>query len=167
MPGSGSPLSVRVVSLRDGSSRVFDVKSPGTTPAFEVDPSGAVATVEGVGVFAEPILLLAQRVYDALDNFSLLAVPLFVIAGELMNVGGITERLVAMSRAWIGHLRAGLAQANILTNMFMAAISGSALADLAATPDGRSALPNHPNLQRWWAAMAPRESMAATAPNFG
>jgi tripartite ATP-independent transporter DctM subunit len=79
-----------------------------------------------------PILLLAQRVYDALDNFSLLAVPLFIIAGELMNVGGITERLVAMSRAWIGHLRAGLAQANILTNMFMAAISGSALADLAA-----------------------------------
>jgi tripartite ATP-independent transporter DctM subunit len=71
-------------------------------------------------------------VYDALDNFSLLAVPLFIIAGELMNVGGITERLVAMSRAWIGHLRAGLAQANILTNMFMAAISGSALADLAA-----------------------------------
>ena len=37
----------------------------------------------------------------------------------------------------------------------------------AATPEGRSALPNHPNLQRWWAAMAPRESMAATAPNFG
>jgi tripartite ATP-independent transporter DctM subunit len=71
-------------------------------------------------------------VYDALDNFSLLAVPLFIIAGELMNAGGITERLVAMSRAWIGHLRAGLAQANILTNMFMAAISGSALADLAA-----------------------------------
>jgi hypothetical protein len=54
-----------------------------------------------------PILLLAQRVYDALDNFSLLAVPLFIIAGELMNAGGITERLVAMSRAWIGHLRAG------------------------------------------------------------
>jgi C4-dicarboxylate transporter, DctM subunit len=79
-----------------------------------------------------PIVLLAQRVYDALDNFSLLAVPLFVIAGELMNVGGITERLVAVSRAWVGHLRAGLAQANILTNMFMAAISGSALADLAA-----------------------------------
>ena len=46
-----------------------------------------------------PILLLAQRVYDALDNFSLLAVPLFIIAGELMNVSGITDRLVAMSRA--------------------------------------------------------------------
>jgi tripartite ATP-independent transporter DctM subunit len=79
-----------------------------------------------------PVLLLAQQFYDALDNFSLLAVPLFILAGELMSVAGITERLVAMSRALIGHVRGGLAQANILTNMFMGAISGSALADLAA-----------------------------------
>ena len=79
-----------------------------------------------------PVLLLAQQFYDSLDNFSLLAVPLFILAGELMSVAGITERLVGMSKALIGHLRGGLAQANILTNMFMAAISGSALADLAA-----------------------------------
>jgi len=79
-----------------------------------------------------PVLLLAQQFYDSLDNFSLLAVPLFILAGELMSVAGITERLVNMSRALIGHLRGGLAQANILTNMFMGAISGSALADLAA-----------------------------------
>ena len=79
-----------------------------------------------------PVLLLAQQFYDSLDNFSLLAVPLFILAGELMGVAGITERLVALSRALIGHLRGGLAQANILTNMFMGAISGSALADLAA-----------------------------------
>jgi tripartite ATP-independent transporter DctM subunit len=79
-----------------------------------------------------PVLLLAQQFYEALDNFSLLAVPLFILAGELMSVSGITERLVNMSRALIGHLRGGLAQANILTNMFMGAISGSALADLAA-----------------------------------
>ena len=79
-----------------------------------------------------PVLILAQQFYDSLDNFSLLAVPLFILAGELMSVAGITERLVGMSKALIGHLRGGLAQANILTNMFMAAISGSALADLAA-----------------------------------
>src|SRR4051812_45115095 len=79
-----------------------------------------------------PVLLLAQQFYDSLDNFSLLAVPLFILAGELMSVAGITERLVGLSRALIGHLRGGLAQANILTNMFMGAISGSALADLAA-----------------------------------
>ncbi len=79
-----------------------------------------------------PLLQLTQSFYQSIDNFALLAVPLFIIAGELMNVGGISERLVAMSRALIGHVRGGLAQANILTNMFMAAISGSALADLTA-----------------------------------
>ena len=79
-----------------------------------------------------PVLILAQQVYEALDNFSLLAIPLFVLAGELMGVAGITERLVNLSRALIGHFRGGLAQANILTNMFMGAISGSALADLTA-----------------------------------
>ncbi|WEX12063.1 TRAP transporter large permease [Chelativorans sp. AA-79] len=79
-----------------------------------------------------PGILLPQRFFSTLDNFSLLAVPLFVLAGELMNAGGVTERLVAMSRALMGHLRGGIAQANVLTNMFMAAISGSALADLSA-----------------------------------
>ncbi len=90
----------------------------------------AIVTVLADGQL--PVLLLAQQFYDSLDNFSLLAVPLFILAGELMSVAGITERLVNMSRALIGHLRGGLAQANILTNMFMGAISGSALADLAA-----------------------------------
>ena len=79
-----------------------------------------------------PLLLLAQRFYDALDSFPLLAVPLFVLAGELMNVAGITERLVGLSRALVGHLRGGLAQASIVANMFMSALSGSGLADLAA-----------------------------------
>ena len=79
-----------------------------------------------------PVLILAQQFYEALDNFSLLAVPLFVLAGELMSVSGITERLVNVSRALMGHFRGGLAQANIMTNMFMGAISGSALADLTA-----------------------------------
>lgn len=79
-----------------------------------------------------PVLILAQQFYDSLDNFSLLAVPLFILAGELMSVSGITERLVNLSRALIGHVRGGLAQANIMTNMFMGAISGSSLADLTA-----------------------------------
>ena len=79
-----------------------------------------------------PLLILAQQYFEALDNFSLLAIPLFVLAGELMGVSGITTRLVNLSKGWIGHFRGGLAQANILTNMFMGAISGSALADLTA-----------------------------------
>ncbi len=79
-----------------------------------------------------PLLLLGQQFYASLDNFALLAVPLFILAGELMNVGGITERLVSFTAALLGHIRGGLAHANILTNMFMAAISGSAAADAAA-----------------------------------
>ena len=79
-----------------------------------------------------PIVLLSQQFYTALNNFSLLAVPLFILAGELMNVGGITERLVNFTRSLLGHIRGGLAHANIVTNMFMAAISGSAAADAAA-----------------------------------
>ncbi|MBI1779600.1 MAG: TRAP transporter large permease [Proteobacteria bacterium] len=79
-----------------------------------------------------PPLLLAQQFYSSLDNFALLAVPLFILAGELMNVGGITERLVGFTRSLLGHIKGGLAHANILTNMFMAAISGSAAADAAA-----------------------------------
>jgi C4-dicarboxylate transporter DctM subunit len=79
-----------------------------------------------------PLLLLPQQFFAALDSFALLAVPLFILAGELMNQARITERFVAMCKALLGHVRAGLAQASLLTNMFMAAISGSAAADLAA-----------------------------------
>lgn len=79
-----------------------------------------------------PLVLLPQQFFVQSDNFALLAVPLFVLAGELMNAAGITTRLVDFSRATLGHVRGGLAQANILTNTFMAAISGSAAADVAA-----------------------------------
>ncbi len=78
------------------------------------------------------LLVVPQTMYASLDSFSLLAVPLFVVAGELMNVGGITERIVHFSRTGVGHLKGGLAQANITANMFMSALSGSAVADLVA-----------------------------------
>lgn len=79
-----------------------------------------------------PLLIIPQRINASLDNFALLAVPLFVLAGELMNSAGITERIVRFSRSALGHFKGGLAQANILSNMFMAALSGSSLADLSA-----------------------------------
>ena len=88
-----------------------------------------IAVVLSVGI--EP-MLFPQTVVAGTQSFALLAIPFFMLAGELMSEAGITERMVGMSRALIGHLRGGLAQANILTNMIMGAISGSALADLAA-----------------------------------
>ncbi len=100
---------------------------------FPIAYSMALSAVVALAIEGQvPLLLLAQQFYAALDNFSLLAIPLFILAGELMNTGGITERLVRFTGALLGHIRGGLAHANILTNMFMAAISGSAAADAAA-----------------------------------
>jgi tripartite ATP-independent transporter DctM subunit len=79
-----------------------------------------------------PAALILQRMFAGMDNFLLLAVPLFIFAGELMNAGGLTGRLVNFSQALVGHLRGSLAQVNLATNMMMAGISGSSLADASA-----------------------------------
>jgi len=76
--------------------------------------------------------VLVETSSAAASNFILTAIPFFVLAGHLMNEGGITLRLVNFSKALVGHLRGGLAQVNVLTNMVMAGVSGSAAADCAA-----------------------------------
>ncbi|RXI98298.1 TRAP transporter large permease [Anaerobacillus alkaliphilus] len=80
-----------------------------------------------------PILLEStpMRLFSGLENFGLLAIPLFMLAGELMNSGGITTRLVKFSRVLIGHVRGGLAYVTIISNMFLASILGSANAQAA------------------------------------
>jgi len=75
---------------------------------------------------------VALRLYYGIDSFPLMALPFFVLAGELMNRGGITQRLVDLSQAFIGHFRGGLAQVNIATSMLFAGLSGSAVADTSA-----------------------------------
>jgi len=79
-----------------------------------------------------PLIQLPLRFFNAIDNYALMAVLLFILAGELMNVGGITQRIVAFANALIGHIRGGLAQVNILTSILFAGVSGSAMADTAA-----------------------------------
>lgn len=79
-----------------------------------------------------PAILLPQRFFSALDSFPLLAIPLYIFAGALMNVGGITGAIVALARTLVGHLRGGLAQVNILTSVMFSGISGSAAADTSA-----------------------------------
>ncbi|SLN64649.1 TRAP transporter large permease [Roseisalinus antarcticus] len=101
----------------------------GVPLAFAMGLSAIAAIVSEGG---QSLLIIPQRITASLDSFALLAVPLFILAGELMNSGGITERIVRFSRSAIGHFKGGLAQANILSNMFMAALSGSSLADLSA-----------------------------------
>ncbi|MFN4010042.1 MAG: TRAP transporter large permease [Pannonibacter sp.] len=78
------------------------------------------------------IVLLYRNVYNGMDSFPLMAIPFFMLAGELMNRAGITLRLVEFAQALIGHLRGGLAHVNILSSMLFAGLSGSAVADVSA-----------------------------------
>jgi tripartite ATP-independent transporter DctM subunit len=76
--------------------------------------------------------LLAQNLVAGVDSFALLAVPFFILAGELMNAGGISRRIIEMAQAWVGHVRGGLGYVAIGAAVLMASMSGSALADTAA-----------------------------------
>ena len=78
------------------------------------------------------LTLIMQRLYNGIDSFPLMALPFFVLAGELMNQGGITGSLVRFAQAIIGHLRGGLAHVNILSSILFAGLSGSAVADTSA-----------------------------------
>jgi len=73
----------------------------------------------------------AQKMFSGLENYGLLAIPLFMLTGELMNEGGMTKRLISTARIFVGGFRGGLAYINLLANMFMAAIIGSATAQIA------------------------------------
>ena len=94
-----------------------------------------LAMVALVYIYASgnPVLYLSfpQQLFASLENYGLLAIPLFLAVGELMNEGGITRRLVALASVFVGHLRGGLAYINILANMFLASIMGSANAQVA------------------------------------
>lgn len=78
------------------------------------------------------LAVLPQKIFSQIDVFSLMAMPLFILAGEIMNRGGITKALLDVSMALVGRLRGGLGHVNIMTSIFFAGISGSAIADAAA-----------------------------------
>ncbi len=80
-----------------------------------------------------PLTIIPQKLMDGLDSFPYLAIPLFILAGELMNQGGITKRLIKFCNAVVGHFVGGLAHVSILVNVIMSGMSGSAVADCAAT----------------------------------
>lgn len=86
-----------------------------------------VLTTGNFGMFDS----LPQRLFNGIQNFSLLAIPMFVLVGELMNTGGITTRLIRFSSVVFGSVRGGLAYVNVAANMFLASIMGSATAQTA------------------------------------
>jgi TRAP-type transport system large permease protein len=89
-----------------------------------------VALMVHMGSFDSQIL--AQNVISGADSFPLLAVPFFMLAGEIMNAGGLSRRIVSFAMALVGHVRGGLGYVGILAAVLMAALSGSAVADAAA-----------------------------------
>lgn len=72
-----------------------------------------------------------QRMFAAVDSFPLLAVPAFILAGEVMNTGGLTKRIVEFARVLVGHISGGLGHVTVLANVIVSGISGSALAEAA------------------------------------
>ncbi len=80
-----------------------------------------------------PLLIIPQQIITGSDSFLLLAIPLFILAGMIMGQADVTRRLVAFSLSLVGWIRGGLALVNVMTNVFMSGISGSGLADAAAT----------------------------------
>lgn len=78
-----------------------------------------------------PPVIVLQRMTASLDSFPLMAVPLFILTGQLLNNGGITRRIIKFSHALVGHIRGGLSHVNVIASMIFAGISGSATADTA------------------------------------
>ncbi|MBB6557613.1 tripartite ATP-independent transporter DctM subunit [Acidovorax soli] len=76
--------------------------------------------------------IIAQNMLSGADSFPLMAIPFFVLAGELMNAGGISRRIVDVASAWVGHFKGGLGYVAIFACVVMASLSGSAIADTAA-----------------------------------
>ena len=79
-----------------------------------------------------PAIVIAQKMVEGVKSFSLMAIPFFIIAGEIMGQGGISKRLIDFSNVIIGRVRGGLAMVNILSSMFFGGISGSSVADTSS-----------------------------------
>ncbi|MBO8162138.1 MAG: TRAP transporter large permease [Brevibacillus sp.] len=91
-----------------------------------------ITSLLGLWLSGTDLVVIAQKSFSGIDSFALVAIPLFVLAGEIMTAGGISKRLVDFASLLVGHLPAGLAMVVILACTFFSAISGSAIADAAA-----------------------------------
>ena len=79
-----------------------------------------------------PLMSVAVQMVKGIHSFSLLAIPFFILAGEIMGAGGISRRIIEFTNVLVGRVRGGLAQVNILASMFFGGISGSAIADVSS-----------------------------------
>ena len=91
----------------------------------------AVLSAVIAGGFSDQLYIVPRMVADGVENPGLLAVPFFILAGNLMNAVGMTDKIFNFATSLVGHFRAGLAQVNVVSSMIFAGISGSAVADIA------------------------------------
>lgn len=97
---------------------------------FPIALAVGIACMLAIWFFSDiSLIILVQRMVTGVDTFVLLAIPLFVLTGRLMNAGGITDRIFTFARGLVGHVRGGLGQANIIASMIFSGMSGSAVAD--------------------------------------
>jgi len=97
-------------------------------------PIAVAMGLTAIGFFlglGEPRMIgaMAQRMYSGVSSFPLLAIPFFILAGNLMNTGGMTDRIFGFARTVVGHVRGGLAHVSVLASMLFAGVSGAALAE--------------------------------------
>lgn len=103
--------------------------------ALGVPIAFALGTAAALGLMlmeGAPIAIIASRTFGAVDSFTLLAIPFFILAGELMETGGISQRLINLARVLVGHIRGGLGNVTIFGTVLFSGISGSTQADAAA-----------------------------------
>jgi C4-dicarboxylate transporter DctM subunit len=103
--------------------------------ALGVPIAFALGTAAAVGLWmmeGAPLAIIASRTFGAVDSFTLLAIPFFILAGELMETGGISQRLISLARVLVGHVRGGLGNVTIFGTVLFSGISGSTQADAAA-----------------------------------
>lgn len=102
----------------------------GTPIAFVLGITGMVALLLTMDPMM--LLLIPQQIFQGMDSFVLLAIPFFIFAGELMNLAGITDKIIVLANALVGRFRGGLAHVTIVASILFAGISGAAVADVAA-----------------------------------
>jgi len=101
----------------------------GVPAAFALGLTTLIVTVYERGFDNVPYTIIAQRMVYGVNSFPLLAIPFFILAGKIMNSGGITDRIYLFAHRLVGHMRGGLGQVNIAASMIFSGMSGSAVAD--------------------------------------
>lgn len=112
------------------------------------------------------VQIMAQTLVNGADSFSLLAIPFFVLAGEIMNAGGLSKRIVDLPMKLVGHKPGGLGYVGVLAAMIMASLSGSAVADTAAVAALLVPIAEEDAVSEMWLVWPKHHEQSPAARNF-